>query len=162
RKRKAARLAMTTQIASGAAKTAPMFDDQKRSFLRVVSHELRTPLNSILGFSEILASELYGPLGSDQYRQYAEIIRGSGEKLLNLGNQVGEIARLQMGDIELSPQPQPVGPIIETLSEGSEQALAARRLRLQVEVGDNCEVLADTRALRTVLTNLLQNAIAFA
>lgn len=152
---------MTTPIASGAAKPAPMFDDQKRSFLRVVSHELRTPLNSILGFSEILASELYGPLGAEQYRQYAEIIRSSGEKLLNLVNQVVEIARLQIGDVELSPQPQPVGPIIETLSEGCEQALAARRLRLQLELGDNCEALADSRALRTVLTNLLQNAIVF-
>lgn len=152
---------MTTPIATGATNPAPMFDDQKRSFLRVVSHELRTPLNSILGFSEILASELYGPLGADQYRQYAEIIRSSGEKLLNLVNQVVEIARLQMGDIELSPQPQPVGPIMETLGEGAEPALAARRLRLQVELGDNCEVLADSRALRTVLTNLLQNAIAF-
>jgi signal transduction histidine kinase len=152
---------MTTQIASGAATPAPMFDDQKRSFLRVVSHELRTPLNSILGFSEILASELYGPLGADQYRQYAEIIRSSGEKLLNLVNQVVEIARLQMGDIELNPQPQPLGPIIETLGESSQQMLADRKLRLQTELGDNAEVLADCRALRTVLANLLQNAIAF-
>lgn len=153
---------MTTQIASGAAKPAPTFDDQKRSFLRVVSHELRTPLNSILGFSEILASELYGPLGADQYRQYAEIIRSSGEKLLNLVNQVVEIARLQMGDIELNPQPQPLGPIIETLAESAQQTLADRRLRLQVELGDNAEVLADSRALRTILTNLLQNATTFA
>lgn len=152
---------MTTPIASGAAKPAPMFDDQKRSFLRVVSHELRTPLNSILGFSEILASELYGPLGADQYRQYAEIIRTSGEKLLNLVNQVVEIARLQMGDIELDPQPQPLLPIVEALGESSQTALAARRLRLQVELGDNPEVLADSRALRTILANLLQNAIAF-
>ena len=53
-------------------------EDQKRSFLRMVSHELRTPLNSILGFSEILASELYGPLGAPQYKEYAEIVRDSG------------------------------------------------------------------------------------
>ncbi|CAN7449534.1 HAMP domain-containing sensor histidine kinase [Phenylobacterium sp. LjRoot219] len=152
---------MTTQIASGAAQPAPMFDDQKRSFLRVVSHELRTPLNSILGFSEILASELYGPLGTEQYRQYAEIIRSSGEKLLNLVNQVVEIARLQMGDIELNPQPQALGPIIEALGESSQQMLTDRRLRLQVELGDSTEVLADSRALRTILTNLMQNAIAF-
>lgn len=152
---------MTTQIASGAAKPAPIFDDQKRSFLRVVSHELRTPLNSILGFSEILASELYGPLGADQYRQYAEIIRTSGEKLLNLVNQVVEIARLQMGDIELDPQPQPLAPIIEALEDSSQGSLEARRLRLQVELGENAEVLADSRALRTILANLLQNAVAF-
>jgi signal transduction histidine kinase len=66
---------------------------QKRAFLRLVSHELRTPLNSILGFSEILSAELYGPLGAPQYKEYAEIIQGSGKKLLKLVNQVLEIGR---------------------------------------------------------------------
>src|SRR5437762_9279425 len=78
---------------------------QKRSFLRMVSHELRTPLNSILGFSEILASELYGPLGAPQYKEYAEIVRDSGQKLLKLVNQLVEIARLeaQAMDFEAAP-----------------------------------------------------------
>ncbi len=53
------------------------------------------PLNSILGFSEILADELYGPLGAPQYKEYAQIIQGSGHKLLRLVNQVLEIARLE-------------------------------------------------------------------
>lgn len=139
---------------------APQIEEQKRSFLRVVSHELRTPLNSILGFSEILASELYGPLGAEQYRQYAEIIHSSGEKLLKLVNQVVEIARLQSGDIEFVLQFEPLAPIFDRLGEGLEEALAARGLRLVVEP---CvaEALIDGRALRNVLANLLQNAIAF-
>src|ERR1700740_1529860 len=69
--------------------------ERRRSFLRMVSHELRTPLNSILGFSEILSEELYGPLGAPQYKEYAQIIQGSGHKLLKLVNQVLEIARLE-------------------------------------------------------------------
>lgn len=138
-----------------------MFEEQKRSFLRVVSHELRTPLNSILGFSEILASELYGPLGADQYRQYAEIIRSSGEKLLKLVNQVVEIARLQSGDIEFDLQAEPLAPIFETLGDGLHEALASRRLRLHLEPCQVDEVVADGRALRSVLANLMQNAIAF-
>ena len=56
----------------------------RRSFLRMMSHELRTPLNSILGFSEILQSELYGPLGAPQYKEYASIIHTSGARLLRL------------------------------------------------------------------------------
>src|SRR5437762_13689555 len=84
-------------------------DEQKRSFLCVVSHELRTPLNSILGFSEILASELYGPLGANQYREYAEIIHSSGEKLLKLVNQVIELARLQAGDVKFDVQLEALG-----------------------------------------------------
>ena len=48
-----------------------MHEEQKRSFLRMVSHELRTPLNSIIGFSEIISRELYGPLSEPQYREHA-------------------------------------------------------------------------------------------
>ena len=136
-------------------------EDQKRSFLRVVSHELRTPLNSILGFSEILATELYGPLGSEQYREYAEIIRSSGEKLLKLVNQVVEIARLQTGDLEIHLQSERLAPFLEGLSEGMPELLAARRLQLLIEPCGELEARADARALRTVLSNLLQNAIAF-
>jgi signal transduction histidine kinase len=140
---------------------APQIEEQKRSFLRVVSHELRTPLNSILGFSEILASELYGPLGAEQYRQYAEIIHSSGEKLLKLVNQVVEIARLQSGDIEFVLQFEPLAPIFERLGEGFEGELAARNLRLAIEPCAPVEARIDGRALRGVLANLLQNAIAF-
>jgi signal transduction histidine kinase len=143
------------------AAAAPQIEEQKRSFLRVVSHELRTPLNSILGFSEILASELYGPLGAEQYRQYAEIIHASGEKLLKLVNQVVEIARLQSGDMEFVVQAEPLAPIFEKLGEGLDEALASRSLRLRVEPCRTAEALTDGRALRGVLANLLQNAIAF-
>ncbi|MDB5447337.1 MAG: sensor histidine kinase [Phenylobacterium sp.] len=136
-------------------------DEPKRSFLRVVSHELRTPLNSILGFSEILASELYGPLGADQYREYAEIIRSSGEKLLKLVNEVIELARLQAGDVEFDVQPERLAPVFDTLGEGLAETLAARRLRLAVQPCGEAEALVDACALRIVLANLLQNAIAF-
>ena len=79
----------------------------RRSFLRMMSHELRTPLNSIIGFSEILACELYGPIGAPQYQQYAEIIRVSGLRLLRLVNQALEIIRLEgdAADLDLHPEP---------------------------------------------------------
>lgn len=145
----------------GRASNETPLEDQKRSFLRVVSHELRTPLNSILGFSEILATELYGPLGSQQYREYAEIIRSSGEKLLKLVNQVVEIARLQTGDMEIHLQPERLAPFLESLPDGLQETLAARKLELVIEPCGEIEVQADARALRSVLANLLQNAVAF-
>jgi signal transduction histidine kinase len=137
------------------------FDEQKQSFLRMVSHELRTPLNSILGFSEILASELYGPLGDPQYKEYAEIIQGSGRKLLKLVNQVLEIARLEGGSADLTLRPEHLGPAIDDVVDVLHDELAARDV---VVVADGCVdacVLADQRGLRTVLTNLLQNAVAY-
>jgi signal transduction histidine kinase len=141
------------------ASDAAALEDQRRQFLRLVSHELRTPLNSILGFSEILADELYGPLGSPQYKEYAQIIQGSGHKLLKLVNQVLEIARL-----ESRTQPLELG------AEGLEGAIDDAVSGLSNDRGVTVRVigrgrlpgvLADPWGLRTVLTNLIQNAVAF-
>ncbi|HEY8617128.1 HAMP domain-containing sensor histidine kinase [Phenylobacterium sp.] len=138
------------------------FEDQKRSFLRMVSHELRTPLNSILGFSEILASELYGPMGAPQYREYAEIIRGSGTKLLKLVNQVLEIARLESGAAELNARAEPLECALEDVTGQVKEDLAARDVRLVVDrTAEEILIHADPKALRTVVGNLLQNAVAF-
>lgn len=138
-----------------------VMDETTRAFLRMVSHELRTPLNSIIGFSEILNSEIYGPLGAPQYREYAEIIRSSGHKLLKLLNQILEIARLESGGVDLDPRHEPVDlaldDVVDTL--GAE----ARSARLVIEWPQLMPaVTADHKALRTVLFNLLHNAITYA
>jgi signal transduction histidine kinase len=143
------------------AEDRPALEEPKRSFLRVVSHELRTPLNSILGFSEILATELYGPLGCDQYREYAGIIRSSGEKLLKLVNQVVEIARLQAGEIEINLGPERLASFFDGLTDGLHDALEARSLKLVVEPCGDLGVRTDERGFRTVLSHLMQNAIVF-
>jgi signal transduction histidine kinase len=141
------------------ASDAAALEDQRRSFLRLVSHELRTPLNSILGFSEILSEELYGPLGAPQYKEYAQIIQGSGHKLLKLVNQVLEIARL-----ESRTQPLELGA--EALEGAVDDAVGALHNERGVTVrvigrGRLPTVLADPWGLQTVLTNLIQNAVAF-
>src|SRR5437868_8952601 len=100
-------------------------EEQKRAFLRLVSHELRTPLNSILGFSEILNAELYGPLGAPQYKEYAGIIHGSGQKLLKLVNQVLEIARLEGRAIDFDAQPEPLEAALEDVMTNLRPDLAA-------------------------------------
>lgn len=135
-------------------------DDRKRSFLRMVSHELRTPLNAVIGFSEILSQELYGPLGSPQYKEYAGIVHDSGLKLLKLVNQIVEIARLEghVTDIEMTP---------ENLDEALEDVIDSLRGEItrrdvvvhRVGEGSLPAVVADSRGLRTMLTNLIQNAV---
>jgi signal transduction histidine kinase len=137
-------------------------DEQKRSFLRMVSHELRTPLNSILGFSEILTSELYGPLGTPQYKEYAEIIHGSGQKLLKLVNQVLEIARLEGRTVDFDLQSEALEPALDDVLAGLKPDAEARGVSIEVEGrGGLPAVNADSRGLRSVLTQLLQNAVAF-
>ena len=139
-----------------------VMDAQKRSFLRMVSHELRTPLNSIIGFSEIISKELCGPLGSPQYREYAEHVRQSGLKLLNLVNQVLEIARLEGHVTDLDPTPELLDHALDDVLEMLRDEIAARRIQIRVEgQGRLPAVVADPRGLRTVLNNLLQNAVTF-
>ena len=137
-------------------------DEQQRSFLRMVSHELRTPLNSILGFSEILSAELYGPLGASQYKEYAAIIHGSGRKLLKLVNQVLEIARLEGRTMDFDARSEPVELALDDVLASLRPDLEGRDVTVVVEGrGELPSVMADPRGLRTVLANLLQNAIAF-
>jgi signal transduction histidine kinase len=133
---------------------------QKRAFLRLVSHELRTPLNSILGFSEILSAELYGPLGAPQYKEYAEIIQGSGKKLLKLINQVLEIGRLE--GLELDLRPEALEPAVDDAISAAAGDFTRGVRPVIAEHREAPLVLADPWGLRTVLTHLLQNAAMFA
>ena len=137
---------------------APL-EDQKRAFLRLISHELRTPLNSILGFSEILSAELLGPLGAPQYKEYAEIIRGSGKRLLTLVNQVLEIGRLE--GLELVARAEEVAPALEDALAAASEDLAARGATGRT-VAEAPDLLAmfDPWGLRTVLGHLARNAAA--
>ena len=137
-------------------------DEQKRSFLRMVSHELRTPLNSIIGFSEILSKELCGPLGSPQYREYAEHVRQSGLKLLRLVNQILEIARLEGHVTDYDPIPELLDHALDDVLDTLRDDMAAKQIRVTVEdEGHLPGVHADPRGLRTILGNLLHNAIGF-
>jgi signal transduction histidine kinase len=137
-------------------------EEQKRAFLRLVSHELRTPLNSILGFSEILASELYGPLGAPQYKEYAEIVRDSGHKLLRMVNQLVEIARLQAQAMDFEPRPEPLQAAVEEVLAGFTAEIAEGAVVVKVASAAKLPVVsADPRGLRTVLSGLIHNAVVF-
>lgn len=137
-------------------------DEGKRQFLRMVSHELRTPLNSIIGFSEILSAELHGPLGAPQYREYARHIRQSGDRLLKLVNQVLEVARLEGHVLDLEPRPQPLDHALDDVRDQVKEEMVARHVQLVVEdEGALPIVLADSRGLRSLLRNLVENAIVY-
>lgn len=135
---------------------------QKRSFLRMASHELRTPLNSILGFSEILADELYGPLGAPQYKEYAQLIRTSGDRLLKLVNQILDIARLEGHAMDLSPRAQPLDHVLDDVIDSLREDIRLRRTEVAViDEGRLPGAFADPKGLRTVVSNLLHNAVVF-
>jgi signal transduction histidine kinase len=158
---------LAARIATDAAGQADQrrqatLETAKRSFLRMVSHELRTPLNSIIGFSEILSKELCGPLGSPQYKEYADHVRQSGLKLLRLVNQILEIARLESHAADLDLIAEPLDHAFDDVLDALREEMSARGVRVTVEdEGRLPGVVADPRGLRTILANLVHNAIGF-
>lgn len=135
--------------------------ESKRTFLRMVSHELRTPLNSIIGFSEILCQELYGPLGSSNYLEYAGIIRDSGTRLLSLFNNFIEIVRLESGG-DLIPDANPVLSGLTDAVNKVKHLGAERGVAFRIGLRDETlEAMYDPRGLASCLDQLLHNAIDY-
>jgi signal transduction histidine kinase len=150
------RSAATTPPVSG-----QLDEDAKRAFLRMISHELRTPLNCIIGFSELLREEICGPLGSPQYKDYASFINDSGHKLLRMVNQIVEIVRLESQAEALNIGPEPLGSAVSDVMQMLSSQAEAWGVPLAAEALDQMPVAAaDAKALRTVMINLLQNALA--
>ncbi|WP_042699629.1 ATP-binding protein [Azospirillum sp. B506] len=134
----------------------------KSAFLATMSHELRTPLNAIIGFSDIMLHELFGPLGSPRYRDYARHVQNSGRHLLDLINDVLDMSKLEAGRYTLDESWLEPADAIETCRALAAVPADAGGVTLAVECApDLPTLLADERALRQVLLNLLSNAVKF-
>lgn len=134
----------------------------KSEFLAQMSHELRTPLNAILGFSEILSRELFGPLGNERYRSYAQDINTSGVHLLALINDILDLAKTEAGKHELYEGDVIVSSVIdEALRIVRDRAVAAG-LSIAIRAPADLPTLyADERKVKQILLNLLSNSIKF-
>jgi signal transduction histidine kinase len=99
---------------SHAVRRAEEADQAKSVFLADISHELRTPLNSIIGFSEIMRDETFGPMDNSQYKSYAEDIHQSGRHLLALISDLFDLSRIQTGETELDEQPLDLAECLHT------------------------------------------------
>jgi protein-histidine pros-kinase len=133
----------------------------KSRFLAAMSHELRTPLNSILGFAQLLEHEQFGILNGRQKR-YVTNIRASGAHLLELINEVLDLAKVQSGRVSFEPRWVDAVPIIEEVCAEAEPLARAKQIIFDQDVaGAEVMVYADAVRLRQVLTNLVGNAIKF-
>ena len=133
----------------------------KSEFLANMSHELRTPLNAINGFSEIMAAEMYGPVGDPRYRDYARDILHSGQHLLNLINDILDMSKIEAGKLSLHFEPVELEEIAEEALRLVRNRAESAGLALVLDFVDLPEVEADHRAVKQVLLNLLSNAIKF-
>jgi PAS domain S-box-containing protein len=134
---------------------------QKSRFLAAMSHEFRSPLNSIIGFSEVLADGLAGPLAPKQAR-YVENIQQSGRHLLQLVSDIVDLSRVEAGKLDFLRETVALPPLLETVREMVEPLVQGKELTLALEVPlDLPPLLADPARAKQVLVNLLSNAIKF-
>ncbi|MES2293897.1 MAG: HAMP domain-containing sensor histidine kinase [Pseudomonadota bacterium] len=133
----------------------------KANFLANMSHELRTPLNAILGFSEIIKSAAFGPIGSN-YREYAGDIHSSGTHLLSLINEVLDLSKLEAGQFELVEQHVNLADLVESSTRFVEPQAQKGRVGLSHSIEPAVSLIrADERRMRQILINILANAVKF-
>jgi len=145
-----------------AKETAEAANRSKSAFLANMSHELRTPLNAIIGFSDLLRSQTFGPLGSNRYVEYAADINNSGQHLLDLINDILDVSRIEAGRYDLHREATSLRELVEDSSRLMSTAAREANVRLSSRIAADLPLLAlDRRAVRQVLLNLLSNAIKF-
>jgi len=133
----------------------------KSEFLANMSHELRTPLNAINGFSEIMAAEMFGPVGDPRYKGYANDILRSGQHLLSLINDILDMAKIEAGKMSVHYEKISLKEICTEAARLMRGKADEAGLTLIVDVPDLPDIDADHRGMRQVLLNLISNAVKF-
>ena len=133
----------------------------KSEFLANMSHELRTPLNAINGFSEIMAGEMFGPLGDERYKGYVGDILSSGQHLLSLINDILDMSKIEAGKMQLQPEPLEPSDLIEQCVRIMRARAEEKDITLELAGEALPRIEADPRALKQVMLNLMSNAVKF-
>lgn len=142
--------------------TAEKANVAKTHFLANISHELRTPLNAIIGFSDILAQDLFGRMENERHREYSELINQSGKHLLQLVNDLLDMSKLDAGKYSLEYGKFNVSGLIGHVGQTLKPVAEEAKLRIDMDVPEEPLLLnADERACRQILINLVSNAIKF-
>ncbi len=133
----------------------------KSKFLANMSHELRTPLNAIIGFSEIMESGMFGPLGADKYDEYCRDIHTSGQYLLEVINDVLDMSKIEAGRMRLDPEAIELDELLLDAMRVVSGRAADKMIFLTSDVDSDLVFNADRRACKQIVLNLLSNAVKF-
>ena len=145
-----------------AKETAEIASRSKSEFLANISHELRTPLNAIIGFSEIMREEIFGPLGSPQYREYIGDVLESAHHLLGVINDILDVAKAEAGKLELSEEHVEIAQVVNSARRLVQERAQRSRVTIRTNLPSDLPPLhADERKLKQILLNLLTNSVKF-
>ena len=135
---------------------------QKTNFLARVSHEIRTPLNAIIGFSELMLDEKFGPIANDRYRDYLHDINRSGNHVLDLVNDLLDISKIEAGELELSYEAVSLNEALAGAVAMMQPQANRERVIIRSSFASRLpDIVADLRSIRQIALNLLANAIRF-
>lgn len=141
---------------------AELANAAKSRFIANMSHELRTPLNSVIGFSELLQQEVYGPLGDSRYMEYARDITRSGDQLLAMINEILDLSRFGNGALLLSEDEFDLLALVNSAS-GTVLPTAEQR-QVEISLAQDAEsyrLMVDRLRIKQAFTGLLENAVKF-
>ena len=134
----------------------------ERQFLATVSHELRTPLNSIIGFSDILRRDIFGPLANERQREYVNLIHSSGAHLLAVVNTILDVSKLNAGTYSIHRDPFDLNAVVRECTSMLRPQADAKEVAVELDLDTAAdEADADRRAIKQIAINLLSNAIKF-
>ncbi len=134
----------------------------KSDFLARISHEVRTPLNAIIGFSQVMMAESFGPIGNDRYRQYAKDIHASGEHVVSLVNDLLDLSKIAAGKLDLTFGSVDVNAVVAGTVAMIQPQANANRVIVRSQLAQPLpSVVADERSLRQIMLNLLSNAARY-
>lgn len=152
----------TEEELRSAKRAAETANAHKSDFLARVSHEIRTPLNAIIGFSDMMATERFGPIGHPRYIEYANDIGRSGRHVLDIVNDLLDISKIEAGEMDLEFTA--VG-LNETISEAVslvQPQANGQRVIIRTSLSNNVpQIVADLRSIKQIALNILSNAIRF-
>jgi two-component system cell cycle sensor histidine kinase PleC len=133
----------------------------KSSFLANMSHELRTPLNAIIGFSEMMESGMFGPLGDAKYLEYCRDIRESGRYLLDVINDILDMSKIEAGRTTLAFETFDLDPFLADIMRLVAARVDEKQLTVKSEIEPSIRLRADRRTIKQIVINLLSNAVKF-
>ncbi|TNE34077.1 MAG: PAS domain-containing hybrid sensor histidine kinase/response regulator, partial [Alphaproteobacteria bacterium] len=141
---------------------AELANRAKSEFLANMSHELRTPLNAIIGFSELLMSEAFGQLGHENYKEYSKDIHGAGRHLLEVINDVLDVAKIEAGQLSLSEVKMDLGNVVASCFRMLSVRAHDAGVNLVQEIdGKLPAFIGDETRIKQIVVNLMSNAVKF-
>jgi PAS domain S-box-containing protein len=152
----------TEQALLDAQRSAEEASSHKTEFLAKISHEIRTPLNAIIGFSELMAEERFGPIGNERYKSYLSDINKSGKYVLDLVNDLLDISKIEAGKQELEFESVALNVAVSEAVAMIQPQANRNRIIVRSSLDEDLpEVVADERSMKQIVLNLLSNSVRF-